>query len=374
MPSSPRTTTCRRAGAISSSTPLRCRVACIPRRRNARSAMRADAAEEEARDRDADLARGAGLGARDGPLDRGVSARAGTLGVTPSPRPRGAAAARAAASAREAAAAAEAAARRRTAPASAAPRWSRIVVSSNRASVGCVTRNPRTRIPISPRTISCPSPPRAERSALGAALRGAPLAAQRRQHAPHACARRAVPIPSAEPGDHLIADDPRRQRIGEAILEAVADLDPDLAIGSQEEHHHAVIEAFAADPPGCKRAHRPRLEGLDPRRLADPQKHLVTGVALVLREALFELILGGRRQKPRAVRDETGGRRRSGRPARWPRGPPAPAPSRRPSSPRGRARANRRRARGREPAPHDRRHVRLLRTSPWARRPRRLGP
>ena len=126
-----------------------------------RALGQASAAADEAGDRDADLARGPGLGARDGlfhsvRVEPPQNVRRDVITTTPMRRrrPSGRLRRRSLAAASAPAASAAEAATSPVAAASAAAEFDAIVVSSINASLGLVTMNPSTSIPMSPRTRS----------------------------------------------------------------------------------------------------------------------------------------------------------------------------------------------------------------------------
>ncbi len=90
-------------------------------------------------------------------------------------------------------------------------------------------------------------------------------------------------------GGEDVVDDPEGVDVRDLVLEAVADLDPDLAVLGQDEQHEPVVDALAADLPGLERPDRPVLErGVRADRPADPDEDLVAGLALISLEARVE--------------------------------------------------------------------------------------
>src|SRR5262249_15065322 len=56
--------------------------------------------------------------------------------------------------------------------------------------------------------------------------------------------------PFAEARGHDVAQDRRRDRVGELTLEAVADLEPGSPVVEEDQEDDAVVEALLADSPG----------------------------------------------------------------------------------------------------------------------------
>jgi len=81
---------------------------------------------------------------------------------------------------------------------------------------------------------------------------------------------RAVAIARLDPGHDRLPDDPRRDRIGYPVLEAIAHLDPDLPVVQEQEEDQAVIEPLAANVPGRERPNGEVLERHVARRPAAP--------------------------------------------------------------------------------------------------------
>ena len=101
------------------------------------------------------------------------------------------------------------------------------------------------------------------------------------------------PGPDARGED--VVDDPVGVDVRDLVLEAVADLDADLAVLGENEEDQAVVEALAADLPRFEGPDRPVLEhGVLAERPADPDEELVARLALVILEARVE----GRDRRP----------------------------------------------------------------------------
>ena len=131
------------------------------------------------------------------------------------------------------------------------------------ASQGLVMNRNRKTIPRIPKTRASRDPGWPSARPAGWAPVGAGrLAAHRRQHPVHGRGDGPVAVAPREPGRHLLADDPRGPQVGEPILQAVADLDPHLAVLGQQEDRRPVVQPLAADAPGLEGAGGPVLQRL----------------------------------------------------------------------------------------------------------------
>ena len=137
----------------------------------------------------------------------------------------------------------------------------------------------------------------------------------------------------SDAGHEDVVDDPVGVDVRDLALEAVADLDADLAVLGEDEEDKPVVEALASDLPGFEGLDRPLLEdGVLAERPADPDEELVAGLALVVLQARVEGLDGRPGQKAGLVGGPSAGGRRDlglGRGER--RSPSAPAKARRAS-------------------------------------------
>src|SRR5262249_59596311 len=139
------------------------------------------------------------------------------------------------------------------------------------------------------------------------------LAVDRGEQGIDACRDRAVLVAGLQPGRDRLADDPRGHEVGDAVLEAVADLDPHLAVVGQDEEDGAVVAGPVSDAPGPERALREVFNRRLARRAADPDEDLRARGASVGLEPRRERLARGRREEAGAVRDVLGGGGRDGR-------------------------------------------------------------
>ena len=117
----------------------------------------------------------------------------------------------------------------------------------------------------------------------------------------------AVVIAGANPGDHVVVDDPGSEQVGIPILQAVAHLDPEAVVVLEDKKREAVVEPLAADLPALERLDGPILDRDAARRVVDVDDDLVA--------ALLQRTPPDDRRAPRPPR---GTRRRPGRsPSRW---------------------------------------------------------
>src|SRR5262249_2776003 len=101
--------------------------------------------------------------------------------------------------------------------------------------------------------------------------------------------------------------------VGDAVLEAVADLDPHLAVVGQDEEDGAVVAGPVSDAPGPERALREVFDRRVAGRAADPDEDLRARGAGVGREPGRERRARRWRGEAGAVRDVLGGGGRDGR-------------------------------------------------------------
>ncbi len=97
----------------------------------------------------------------------------------------------------------------------------------------------------------------------------------------------------------MFVDDPVGADVRDLALEAVADLDADLAVLGEDEQDEPVVKALAADLPGLEGLDRPILDGdVLARRPADLNEDLVARLPLVILQPRVEGLDGvGRRQE-----------------------------------------------------------------------------
>ena len=100
----------------------------------------------------------------------------------------------------------------------------------------------------------------------------------------------AVGVAGANPGDHVLVDDPGGEQVGDAILEAVAHLDPQAVVILEDEQHQAVVDPLAPHLPALERLDRPVLDrnaagGLVDRRRSSGGRCLGVGRPRRLRRA-----------------------------------------------------------------------------------------
>ena len=81
--------------------------------------------------------------------------------------------------------------------------------------------------------------------------------------------------PPGCPGTRMSLMIRRRLQVGDLVLQAVADLDPDLPVVGHDEQDQAVVQALAADLPGLEGLDRVLLDGIAAGRPADIDEDLV---------------------------------------------------------------------------------------------------
>ena len=113
----------------------------------------------------------------------------------------------------------------------------------------------------------------------------------------------AVEVAGPETGRDQTRDDPVRQGVGQGALEAVADLDSNLAFVAGDQQQHAVVNALAAEPPGFGDPDRVVLERVPLQGADGEHHHLGPGLPLQRFELLLEPDLEVVRQHARQVVD-----------------------------------------------------------------------
>ena len=99
----------------------------------------------------------------------------------------------------------------------------------------------------------------------------------------------AVGVAGADPGDHVVVDDPGGEQVGDAILEAVAHLDPQPVVVLEDEQHEAVVEPLVADLPALERLDRPVLDRDAAGGVVDVDDDLVAALLGVAGQPIVEL-------------------------------------------------------------------------------------
>src|SRR5947209_5397018 len=116
----------------------------------------------------------------------------------------------------------------------------------------------------------------------------------------------------AEARRDRVADDRGRHDVGDHRLEAVADLDPQLALLQEDDEHDAVVDALAADLPLFGEADGDVFQALALERGEDRDDHLRAGGALAVGQLALEPLAVGGGQDAGLVVDARGGRRGKG--------------------------------------------------------------
>src|SRR6185436_19500592 len=106
-----------------------------------------------------------------------------------------------------------------------------------------------------------------------------------------------------ERGRYLFARDARREGVGDAALEAIADLPPHLAIVDEHEEHETVLVLRLADGPLTSASDREVLDRAALQRGEDVDDELRAGGLLEVLELRVEETELGRAQDARAIGD-----------------------------------------------------------------------
>src|SRR5689334_12280844 len=100
----------------------------------------------------------------------------------------------------------------------------------------------------------------------------------------------AVEIPHAEVRRDRVALDAVRDGVGDRAFEAVADFDPQPAVGFRYYEDHAVLDARATYLPGVGNADRVLLDGLGRSRRDDQHSDLAALRALEIAQPRIEAL------------------------------------------------------------------------------------
>ena len=112
-----------------------------------------------------------------------------------------------------------------------------------------------------------------------------------------------VVVVQLEAGHDVVFDDALRHGVRKNALEAVADLNVQLAVILRHHQQHAVVDAFAAELPRLLHAHRVLLDGLGLRARQHQHRDLRAFACFKLGERLLECAFLLRGQRAREVGD-----------------------------------------------------------------------
>ena len=110
-------------------------------------------------------------------------------------------------------------------------------------------------------------------------------------------------LPLAKRGKELVLEDPPRKRVGEAILETVADLDARPPVGDRNQKQDAVVFFLLTQTPGLDDPHRQILDRLAVEGGHEDHDHLVRALALERGELPFDRRFRALVEHPRVVVD-----------------------------------------------------------------------
>src|SRR5690606_19023230 len=125
-------------------------------------------------------------------------------------------------------------------------------------------------------------------------------------HALDAGANAAGKIPLAEGGGNQVVNDQRALRIGQPILQAIADLDADAPFGLGHDQQGAVVLALLADAPLAAQGQAGFLDAASAQIRQGDHHQLVAGGLLMTGQQLGEFALLGGIEQLRPIHHPTG--------------------------------------------------------------------
>src|SRR5262249_571438 len=124
-----------------------------------------------------------------------------------------------------------------------------------------------------------------------------------------ACLDSSIEIVGPKPGPHVVVEDLSRPEVRELAFEAVADLDPHLAVVSRDEQKNPVVDALAAEFPGLGHADGILLEGFALEARNHEHSDLGPGPRLQVAKLRFQTLARGGRERAGEIVDAPGEKR-----------------------------------------------------------------